>query len=157
MYCVKCGRQAGPGDQYCPGCGALVGGGPRPQPRLARHLRLVGIFWIVLSAIHLLSALKLVFVSQVVLNVVRTHISIPHFVGPLVSLVGLGLAVAGVAGLAAGWGLLQRAPWARILAIVLAILSLPAIPFGTALGIYTLWVLLASGAAEEYDRFTTPA
>jgi hypothetical protein len=42
----------------------------------------------------------------------------------------------------AGAGLLQRREWGRILAIVVGIFSLIDIPFGTALGVYTLWVLM---------------
>ncbi len=45
-------------------------------------------------------------------------------------------------GIIAGIGLLKRKTWARILAIILAILNLPVFPFGTALGIYALYVLL---------------
>src|SRR6266852_3303715 len=48
-----------------------------------------------------------------------------------------------------GWGLLQRQPWARTIAIVLGILALFHPPFGTALGIYTLWVLLAAESRVE--------
>jgi hypothetical protein len=55
-----------------------------------------------------------------------------------------------VIGLAAGWGLLQRKSWARMLAIVLGHLNLLAVPFGTALGIYTLWVLLPAESKREY-------
>jgi hypothetical protein len=45
----------------------------------------------------------------------------------------------------------MRKSWGRVLAIVVAILSLIKIPFGTALGIYTLWVLLPSASAIEYE------
>jgi hypothetical protein len=45
-------------------------------------------------------------------------------------------------GLVAGVGLLQLRPWGRILGIVVAILHLIHIPFGTIVGIYGLWVLL---------------
>jgi hypothetical protein len=34
----------------------------------------------------------------------------------------------------AGWGLLRREPWARVLTIVLSFLALFHIPLGTALG-----------------------
>jgi hypothetical protein len=37
------------------------------------------------------------------------------------------------------------------LGIVLGFLVLIRIPFGTALGIYTLWVLLPESSAREYD------
>jgi hypothetical protein len=45
-------------------------------------------------------------------------------------------------GLITGFGLLKYQPWARILGLVLSALNLINIPFGTALGIYGLWVLL---------------
>jgi predicted membrane metal-binding protein len=56
-----------------------------------------------------------------------------------------------IACLLAGWGLLQRDPWARLLTLVLAFVSLFYVPFGTALGVYTLWVLLPSKSEEEYE------
>jgi hypothetical protein len=41
----------------------------------------------------------------------------------------------------AGWGLLKRKSWSRILALVLGCLGLLSFPLGTALGIYALWTL----------------
>ena len=41
----------------------------------------------------------------------------------------------------AGFGLLKRREWARILAIVLGIIHLVGFPVGTAIGIYTLYIL----------------
>ena len=52
--------------------------------------------------------------------------------------------------LIAGYGLLQRRPWARILTIVLGVISLIRFPWGTALGIYTLWVLLSKDGAAQF-------
>lgn len=51
----------------------------------------------------------------------------------------------------AGWSLLNRKPYGRTLAIVLAILALFKFPIGTALGIYTLWVLAPGASGLEYD------
>jgi hypothetical protein len=42
----------------------------------------------------------------------------------------------------AGLGLLRYQPWARLLTIVLAALNLVNVPVGTAIGLYTLWVLM---------------
>ncbi|MGH7744974.1 MAG: hypothetical protein ACREQ5_09260 [Candidatus Dormibacteria bacterium] len=50
----------------------------------------------------------------------------------------------------AAWGLFERQSWGRIAAIVAAVFSLWRIPFGTALGIYTLWVLLPASSEAEY-------
>ena len=40
-----------------------------------------------------------------------------------------------------GWGLLKFKSWSRVLMIILSAFHLLNIPFGTALGIYGLWVL----------------
>ncbi len=47
-----------------------------------------------------------------------------------------------IPGFVAGIGLLKRRPWARTLAVILAIPILASIPVGTALGAYSVWVLL---------------
>jgi hypothetical protein len=74
---------------------------------------------------------------------------------PIVGMaVGLLLAALALPGLAAGYGLLKHKPWARILAIVVGILSLVNFPVGTAIGIYTFWVLMQPAAA---DYFAAPA
>ncbi len=41
----------------------------------------------------------------------------------------------------AGWGLSKHKSWSRVLTIILAVLSLPHIPVGTALGVYALVVM----------------
>ena len=56
-----------------------------------------------------------------------------------------------------GYGLIARKPWARILAIVLGILTMLKLPFGTALGVYTLWVLAPRASADEWQRLTANA
>jgi hypothetical protein len=54
--------------------------------------------------------------------------------------------------LVAAWGLLERARWGRIFAIIVAILSLLKFPFGTALGIWTLVVLLGFRNSMLYQQ-----
>jgi len=72
-------------------------------------------------------------------------------IGVLVFILLLALALPGIL---AGWGLLRFRPWARVLAIVLSALQLFNVPFGTALGIYGLWVLLSN---EGQKLFIQPA
>jgi hypothetical protein len=45
-------------------------------------------------------------------------------------------------GMLAGIGLLKMQPWARIVAIIVGAFHILSFPFGTALGVYALWVLL---------------
>ena len=53
-------------------------------------------------------------------------------------------------GFAAGYGLLKRRVWGRVLAIIVAALDLFNIPIGTAVGLYALWVLTHEKAAGYF-------
>lgn len=53
--------------------------------------------------------------------------------------------------LAVGYGLWQVRPWARVTAIVLALLSLLAFPIGTLLGALILWYLLQADIAARFE------
>jgi hypothetical protein len=74
--------------------------------------------------------------------------AITAIVGPAVASFFLLLSAPGLIG---GIYLLKRRPWARILVLVLGFLNLIEIPIGTALGIYTIWVLLKD---ETVNLFT---
>ena len=50
----------------------------------------------------------------------------------------------------AGYGLLKRTSWGRILTMVMDALALFSIPFGTALGIYALWALTRPEAEDAF-------
>jgi hypothetical protein len=69
----------------------------------------------------------------------------------------VGLVVAGflvltaLPGIVGGIGLLKGKSWARVLVIFLAVLDLIDFPFGTAIGVYTLWVLLSNETSELFD------
>jgi hypothetical protein len=52
--------------------------------------------------------------------------------------------------LLSGYGLMQRKQWARILTMILAALSIPSVPVGTAYGIWVFVVLLDKKYADEF-------
>ena len=64
------------------------------------------------------------------------------------------LALAAFAWAAAHWqaarGLTRGRPWARNLALVLAAFNLLLLPLGTALALYSLWVLLHEHVREQF-------
>ena len=62
------------------------------------------------------------------------------------------LLVVSLPGLIAGWGLLKRKSWARLLALVIGFLSLLNFPLGTAVGVYTLWILLQDEASTYFAQ-----
>ncbi len=137
---------------FCASCGAPARGPVPLMPpsggRIAGHVRLLGIFWIAISAFRLLPGLFLASMFHHHMGFLPPDV--PPFVPGFLRGIGMLLLVGAVLGLAAGLGLLQRQPWARMLAIVLGCVNLLDMPLGTALGIYTLWVLGPAKSEQEY-------
>ena len=155
MYCNQCGNHVQPDPNLCPKCGTAVRGhaGLRIPTRLQRHLRTLSTLWIAVGALWLVPSLGLMTLSRTVHFVVHDRDVMGQVFGPPILFgLGAGFLIIAAAGVCIGMGLMQHAPWARIAALVLGILALLHPPFGTALGIYTLWVLLPGEAAMEYDR-----
>jgi hypothetical protein len=155
LYCVRCGAQMLEGQRFCPACGTPAHGAVPLMPtggRIAGHVRMLGILWVAISAFRLLPGFALV----TLFHPGFMHMGVPFLhagvFGGLLRGFGLLLLAGAVLGLVAGFGLLQRQPWARSLTIILGCLNLIDMPFGTALGIYTLWVLLPAKSEEEYRQ-----
>jgi Predicted membrane protein (DUF2127) len=70
--------------------------------------------------------------------------------------VAVALGIFGVIHLILAWGLYERKAWARPLGLVIGFLALIRFPLGTALGAYTLWVLLPETSAREYEQIAVP-
>jgi len=125
------------------------------QRDLQQHVRILGWLYVVSHAIFLAIG---AFVLVLLVGIAPvTGDPEPMWILSLVGTsVGLLMAALGLPGLFAGYGLLTRKRWARVLAIVVGILSLLNFPIGTAIGIYTLWVL-TQPIATEYFTAPTPA
>jgi hypothetical protein len=68
------------------------------------------------------------------------------------------LLVLSLPGIITGIGLLRLRPWARIAGIVLSILGLMAMPVGTIVGVYGLWVLFSKEAERLFaTRSSAPS
>jgi hypothetical protein len=132
------------------------------RSRVREHVRLVGILWIAYSALHAVGGVAVIMVAQLVFGHV---IHIPNgpppevtvWLRPILSFIGWFLLVKAAAGFIAGWGLLQRQEWARTVALVVGFVALLNVPIGTALGIYTLWVLLPAQSDDEYRALAQAA
>lgn len=150
MFCDRCGTQLSDPANFCPGCGKAARVTPLMpvRSRIEGHIRLLGIFWLALSAFHLMPGLALVSFAGAGMSFLPP--GVPGFVHAILGTIGWVLLAGGILGIVTGWGLLQREPWARTLALVMGCLSLFHPPFGTALGIYTLWVLLPAASEQEY-------
>ena len=65
---------------------------------------------------------------------------------------GAFLIIISVPGVIAGIGLLKFKNWARILTLIISAIDLINIPFGTALGIYSIWALVQEETIEIFNR-----
>ena len=123
------------------------------QGRIGGHVRLLGILWLAISALRLIPGLFLVTLAGARLF----PSDVPTFVHAVLPAIGLAFLICAGIGIAIGCGLLARQPWARMLAIIFGAFSLIDIPFGTAIGVYTLWVLLPAESEQEYRTMSHAA
>jgi len=117
---------------------------------------MVAIFWIALSALHLITGGGRLIGARVLRNMGNGWYgdqpwgwAVGGIVPSILSVVGLLSIVLAVLGFIVGFGLLEHQSWARSLAIVVAVIALLNPILGTLLGIYTLWVLMPSDAEAE--------
>jgi hypothetical protein len=116
---------------------------------MAQHVKILGILHIVFGGLGVLAAMFVLLIFGGISAVVglSDHSSDSLTAIPILGLIGgfvfILVLVLSLPGLIIGIGLMQFKPWARIAGIVLSALDLVSVPpFGTALGIYGLWVLL---------------
>jgi hypothetical protein len=122
------------------------------------HVRILSALYIILGIVGLFSA----FFWSVAMGALAAAVGASNEEGA-----GVGAAILGFTGVAltiffvaisipsilCGWGLLKYRRWARILAIVLAAISLVKFfPLGTIFGAYALWVLFKADTEALFTR-----
>jgi hypothetical protein len=70
----------------------------------------------------------------------------------VLAVVGGVLVLGGAVTVMTGWAIRRCSPRGRLAALALAIPNLVLVPFGTALGVYTMWVLLNNEARRAFGR-----
>lgn len=128
---------------------------------MENHVKILAILHIVFGALGLAAALACLAFFGVIAGVIQTaaessaspdaDVAVP-VVGIVGAIIVILIVVFSLPGIITGVGLLQHREWARVLGIVLAAISLPGIPFGTALGVYGLWVLLNAETVRLFAR-----
>lgn len=170
MYCSGCGQLIPPGQQFCPNCGhpvvqasSVAAPAPWFYTRVHRHIQTLSILWIAYAVWTLFGWLIAMSIFGGFFGAYFGHWNhgpwsefpfgnMPWLV-PLITVILFGRAVlAAVTGIA----LVNRASWARVLAIVAAFLTIIKPITGTALAIYTLWVLLPGPSGDEYAQMARP-
>ena len=155
MYCNSCGGPVDANQAACPRCGKVVG---QPQvSRVVQHIKMLGILWIAYAVLHGLGGMVLLIVANTIFGSDNYSGSHAAFLHPLLRVISMFLFVKALGSLIAGIGLMERQEWARTLSLVMAVIALISVPFGTAIGVYTLWVLMSPQAEGEYRRLSAAA
>ena len=121
---------------------------------MQKHVTVVGILFVAIGVVGIASA---AIVVAVTVSPGLLAYALEGTAEALVVLTTLGCAAGGCVALLsvpeiiAGVGLLQGRNWARYLALFLSVLNLVAVPLGTAVGIYSLWVLLQNETAALFE------
>lgn len=166
MFCSGCGLGLAPGQMACPRCGrpiAMPAVPPVPgfQFELANYankIKTLSIVWFLYGGFSLvLGFFGLAFADAVFAGHTRFWMHggpMPPFTfGPaMLHFLWIFIILRSGLALVAGWGLQIRAPWGRVVALVAAFLSLLKFPFGTALGIWTLVMLLGYRNGTLYEQ-----
>ena len=130
---------------------------------MEQHIKILGVLNIVWGAMGALGGLIVLLIFGGAFGIIGTalhHDADAAIALPIIALVGgaiaLFLLLLSVPSIVAGIGLLNFKPWSRTLAIVVSAFHLLSIPFGTALGIYGLWVLFSQESLRFFVRPQNP-
>jgi hypothetical protein len=177
MTCSACGNTFAPEARFCPRCGAPAAATPPytpvpppaaygvpylPYNRVARNLQTLSVLWLVYATWRFLTGLAGVIFLHGFFGEHFGHDNwnfgfspFSHFgIGNLWPFALTNLMISVACAVLVGYALYTRRPWARVLAIIFGILALFHPLLGTALGIYTLYVMAPSLSGAEYDAMT---
>jgi hypothetical protein len=170
MFCSGCGQALAQGQAVCPQCGRPASVQPPPAvPNLAfevanysNRVRALSTVWFIYGGLSLaLGVVGLAFANSFLNGGgFWMHGPFPHgnfpfgpgFGSAIIHFAWIMVILRSCLAFVAGWGLMERAPWGRVVAIVAAFLSILKIPFGTALAIWTLVTLLGYRNTSLYDQ-----
>jgi hypothetical protein len=108
---------------------------------MEKHVNVVAALHIGLSIFGIVIAL----IIGVVLGLVGSFVDDPVALKilPIIATVAIWIVILfSIPGIIAGIGLFKRKEWARILTLILSVIKLMNIPVGTAVGAYSIWVLV---------------
>ena len=163
MFCSTCGTAIPAGQTACPQCGPSVAPPLPPIPgfefeleRYRGQIRALAICWFVYAGLVVVTGFVGMSFARALFNgnfgpFFHNQIP-PALLGAALHVGWVFLLVRAALAAVAGWGLMERTQWGRIVAIVAAILCLIKIPLGTAIGIWTLIALLGYRKSVLYER-----
>ncbi|HZL11817.1 MAG TPA: hypothetical protein VFC65_17685 [Prolixibacteraceae bacterium] len=116
---------------------------------MEKHINIVAALQIGLSIFNLLIAFLIFTVLKLVGGFVddANGATILSLIADILAIVFI---IISVPGILAGMGLYKRKEWARILTLVLSVIGIFNFPFGTAIGIYSIWALIQPEVVSSF-------
>jgi riboflavin transporter FmnP len=119
------------------------------RKKMEKHLSAVAALHVGLSILGVILGI-FVFVLLTGIGVIAQEKEALFILSTIGTGVGVFFLVISVPGIIGGIGLFKRKEWARILVVILAAINLLNIPFGTALGVYSIWVLVQKETVQLF-------
>lgn len=118
---------------------------------MEKHINVVAALQIGLSLFSLLIA----FLIFTVMKLVGSFVNEPEgsmILNIIANVIAIVFIIISFPGIVAGLGLYKRKEWARILTLILSVLEIFNFPFGTAIGIYSIWALIQPETVAEFNK-----
>lgn len=116
---------------------------------MEKHINIVAALQIALSIFNLVIAFLIFTVLKLVGGFVddANATTILSIISDVLAIIFI---VISLPGILAGLGLYKRKEWARILTLILSVIEIFSFPFGTAIGIYSIWALTQPETIAEF-------
>jgi phage shock protein PspC (stress-responsive transcriptional regulator) len=118
---------------------------------MEKHINVVAALQIGLSIFNLVIAFLIFTVLKLVGGFVDDHngSTVLSMIADIIAIVFI---IISFPGIMAGLGLYKRKEWARILTLILSVISVFSFPFGTAIGVYSIWALIQPEVVQEFNK-----
>jgi hypothetical protein len=119
------------------------------------HNKVIGIMHLIYGGFNALMMMLIVPMIIVMLGPIGSDPTLPTELKTVFAIFGVFLIlftlIFSIPPLLAGYAMLKRKSWARVMGIIAAVFEAMSMPFGTALCVYTLWFMF-SGEGENFYR-----
>lgn len=118
---------------------------------MEKHINIVAALQISLSIFNLLIAFLIFTVLKLVDGLVD-DVNGATILSVITDILAVVFTVISIPGILTGMNLYKRKEWARVLTLVLSVIEILSFPFGTAIGIYSIWAMTQPETVAAFSK-----